>query len=130
MIDDSYLDDFGISPRILEHRRTGVVHPLERGGLDHLVETAPIDLAVMGAEVTPDAIVQRVRAEVKRGVARGIYKHPSDNDFGMALSEERLETLCYAFETRYRNGADFRERMSKSDARKLLRSYGSNMLSG
>lgn len=37
-------DDLFISPRILEQRRTGIVHPLDRLELEHIVTMAPTDL--------------------------------------------------------------------------------------
>jgi len=77
-IDD---DDFLVSPRILEQRRTGIVAPLSARGLCGLVEEAPRELTVVGVEVTPENIVQRVRAEVERGVGWRHYAPPTDKDF-------------------------------------------------
>ena len=124
---DSDLDDLFIAPRILEQRRTGIVHPLGRIGLDDIVMLAPMDLAVLGVEVTPQTIAEKVKAELERGIELRIYKWPGDEDFHAAMSEDSLEELCAKFEALYGNGADFRERMSQREMCELMRSYVTDM---
>lgn len=119
-------DDLFVSPRILEQRRTGVVHPLERGGLDHLIEWVPFDLAVMGVEVTPDAVIQRVTARLEQGIEWGTYKWPSNEDFRAATAPERLEAICEFFAAQYGKGEVFRAPMSQEDSRELVRSYAAH----
>ncbi|RXF68553.1 hypothetical protein [Hansschlegelia zhihuaiae] len=119
-IDD---DDFLISPRILEQRRTSVVEALSVRGLCGIVEDAPRELAVLGIEVTPEAIVRRVRAKLERGVGWGQYVQPSEENFQATLSEERIEDFCLSFQKLYGNGSIFREPMFKPEIRALIDAY-------
>ncbi|MFC3691630.1 hypothetical protein [Chenggangzhangella methanolivorans] len=119
-IDD---DDFLVSPCILEQRRTGVIEPLSVRGLCGIVEEAPRELAVLGIEVTPEAIVRRVRAELERGVGWGQYVQPSAENFQAALAEERLDDFCLAFQKLYGNGSIFREPMAKPEIRAFIDAY-------
>lgn len=91
------LDDIGISPRILKARKTGVVEPLGPNGLMLMLGYVPQDLEAMGVAVEPDAIVQRLRAEIEKGVEAGKYKWPLDQDFQEATAPELLEALIQKY---------------------------------
>lgn len=120
-------DDVGVSPRALEQRRTGFVKPLDAGEVMMFATQAPMDLACLGLPVTPETIAQRVRSQVERGVASRAYGWPSDADYQKAMSDEELEELCLLFERRYGNGSEFREDLTKSEMRELIRSCSDYM---
>lgn len=90
-------DDIGISPRILKARKTGIVEPLGPNGLMLMLGYVPQDLEAMGVAVEPDAIVQRLRAEIEKGVETGKFKWPLDDDFREATAPELLEALVKKF---------------------------------